>query len=167
MPHKRFAEALTGPDGQALLAFASRAQQLWIVDESTNAPPVRNGEELYSVIGPGASGVSIKFVSYAADRVVYDVQTPTAPATFIENEIWWKGWDYKYCNASGCSSWTPTKEGFASLRSWSVPAGNWQVALRFKDASSHVAITLALAGLLLALLWLVAIIKWPSLLPRG
>lgn len=167
IPHKRFAETLAGPDGQALLAFASRAQQLWLVDDSSNAPPVRNGEESSSVIGSGASGVGINFISYGADRVVYDVQTPSAPATFIENEIWWKGWDYKYCNASGCSSWTPTKEGFASLRSWSVPAGNWQVALRFKDASSHSAIALALAGLLLALLWLAAIIKWPSLLPRG
>jgi hypothetical protein len=160
MPHKRFAEALIGPGGTEILEFSSRAQQLWAQQhDAESVPPVTPKNAEASVIGVGTADAAVEFVSYSADRVIYDV-VATSDTRFTENEIWWSGWEYQYCGAGKCSEWKPASEGVASLRTWNVPAGEWRVTLRFQNPSVKVAMTLAGLGLLLALLWLLAAGHW-------
>lgn len=166
MPHKKFAEALVAPGGSALLEFASRPQQLWAqLSDGEKLPPVTPENAGAAVIGDGSSNVNVSFVSYSADQVVYDV-VATIDSLVTENEIWWTGWDYRYCGAGKCSAWMATTEGVASLRSWKIPAGKWRVTLRFQDPSIKVAMILAGLGMLIGLLWLLAVARWPRLLPR-
>ncbi|WP_153066062.1 MULTISPECIES: hypothetical protein [Xanthomonas] len=154
MPHKRFVEALQGPSGGALLAFVSEPQQLWIDNGSHDVPPYHRGA---AVVGSDFTGISVDFAGYKPDRIDYIVKTPRT-VSFTENEIWWKGWEYRYCSSSGCSEWKDTTEGKASLRRWTVPAGEWHVVLRFKDRSIKQGMGLTAAGFIVAALW--PVIAW-------
>lgn len=167
MPHKKFAEALVAPGGGALLEFASRPQQLWAQrSNSEKLPPATTENAGAALIGDGSANLTVAFVSYSADQVVYDV-VASSSTRITENEIWWTGWDYQYCGAGKCSGWIATTEGTASLRSWNLPAGTWRVTLRFQDPNIKVAMMLTGLGLLFGVLWLLAVVRWPRLLPRA
>jgi len=167
MPHKRFAEALAAEGGAALLEFSARPQQLWVSQEAlARLPPVSPDNVAAAVIGATPAEANVAFVSYSADRVIYDV-TVSSNTQFTENEIWWTGWDYRYCGSGQCSAWTATTEGVGSLRTWHLPAGTWRVTLEFKDQNIRIAMILAGLGLLLAVLWMLAVSRCPRLLHGG
>ncbi|SDG47268.1 hypothetical protein [Dyella sp. 333MFSha] len=150
VPHRNFIAALERAGGDALLHFVSNPQQLAVIPQagSDQAPDPAGSDA--AVIGD-ASGVSVAFLQYAPDSVLYRVSA-VRDTTLVENELWWPGWRMEACNTQGCQSSVATKPTSQSLRSWKVKAGDWTVRLRYAGPSYLPGYLCLGVGLLLALL---------------
>ena len=151
-PHRNFLDAVAGPGGDALLGFASRPQQLLFLDVSTTdvVPPMLREDEDASSIGMKKWG-AVDFVGYETDSVTYRI-TVHRDMRVIENEIWWPGWNIRFCNDKGCTEDLPTEPTSQSLRSWKIKAGTWMVKLHFIGPPTTPGYVCFLLGLLLAIL---------------
>lgn len=149
-PHRRFAESVAGEGGDRLAAFASRPQQLLLLEiGAEDRVPEGGGLDSDSAFGD-TEGVSVAFATYASDLVEYRIST-TRERVVVENEIWWPGWEVTLCSKSGCGAAVAATPTSQSLRSWKVPAGTWLVKVRYHPPSMLPAYLCFLIGLLLAI----------------
>ncbi|MEC3888280.1 hypothetical protein [Xanthomonas campestris] len=129
-PHRIFEMAVLQPDGAALLQFAARAQQLYIVSGKQESIPTSSAEfDAASTIGDNV-GIQVDFLRYGPGYVTYRIRTPRQ-ITVVENEIGWPGWELQRCRASGCQPPQPVAMTSQALRKWSVDAGDWTIKLRY------------------------------------
>lgn len=149
-PHRHFAEAIAGPQGDRLAVFAARPQQLVVLEPGQADTVEAIGTDGDAAVAGPANGVQVAFNGYASDQIVYRISTPSAKV-IVENEIWWPGWEVTLCSAQGCQAPVQTRPSTQYLRSWALPAGTWDVRLHFRGPSMLPAYICLLLGLLLAL----------------
>lgn len=156
IPHKALENSLRSDSGNyELLRFITSPQKLLIFpkdqDITINDKFSNDGEYIRKELG-----VLVKPVSYASEKIVYQVKTPQE-IRVLENEIWWRGWTVKLCDEEGgCRVSYPSTPTSNYLRSWSVPEGDWLVVLEFEPSGVFVSQLLFLFGVLLVSFWSVA-----------
>ena len=152
-PHKRFASALAEEGSEELLAFARRPQQLLVLplDGSDRVRGLTGDNIESNAIGENLEGVSVDFLEYSPSRVIYRIETPR-PILIVENEIWWSGWNVSYCDETGCSKPTASRQSPQGLRSWTLEKGTWEVVLEYRNAHGSTGYRLFFLGLVLSIL---------------
>lgn len=150
-PHRKFGYAAAEPEGAALIAFVRRPQQLLVLSPGSDDTVPRVANELKDVGAIGeASGFEVKFLRYSSDTVEYRIRS-SAPRVIVENEIWWSGWMVTLCSHGVCNEELPTVSTDQALRSWEIPAGSWDVIVRYHPPSAAPGYVCWLLGFLLML----------------
>lgn len=149
-PHATFLASLSKPDGDQLLRFVQRPQQLLaLVPGSKDSVPQITGSDDAAVIGD-SSEVTALFEGYGSDTVRYRITSMRA-VKMVENEIWWPGWKVNICNSARCSGNIDTVATSQGLRSWNLEKGTWTVRLQFVPPSAIPGYLCVLFGLLLGI----------------
>lgn len=80
-------------------------------------------------------GVIASVTSFGETQVRYSISVST-PMLFVENETWESGWTGQLCASGGrdCRRLV-VDPSLGFLRSWTVPAGSWDVAITFEVPS--------------------------------
>ncbi|WP_448102424.1 hypothetical protein [Luteibacter jiangsuensis] len=151
VPHAKLLSAVSAPDGEALLEFVSRPQQLLVLADGRgdSIPALQESDADAPVVG-GGDGVSTEFVTYAPGVVTYRVAT-ARPIRIVENEIGWHGWKMSRCDAhDACTAPSDVAMTSQGLRTWDVPPGSWTIKLHFDAPSTVPGYLSFFIGLLLA-----------------
>lgn len=156
-PHQVLLDALSGPGGEALLAFISRPQQLLVLPATAadTVPPLDEAAASAGAVGDSAD-VRVSFEKYSAGSIVYHIET-VREIRVVENEIAWPGWRLRLCDGTD-SCGAPMEIGATSqsLRTWSVRPGKWTANLEFVGPSAVPGYLCFALGVIVALLggWL-------------
>ena len=159
LPHHTFRRAVMNPQlGPALLNFVKQPQKL-IALPAGSAPDFSTGQGRGAGgdIAASAPGVITEVLGYGGDWTRYRITAPQ-DVQVTENEIWTSGWTIKLCQGERCSPEAEPRHTKEYLRTWIVPAGTWDVVLRFRVRSERYLWPLFYIGLGLAFLvgWLSA-----------
>jgi hypothetical protein len=153
LPHVRYRQALAHPtDGPRLLGFIRQAQKLFILPQESvfdlaalsTQPDVEPIESLV----PRVEGT---VVGYGGEWARYRLSTPTS-VRVVENEIWTSGWSVRLCQNGRCLAPQQSDHTSQYLRTWLVPAGDWDIEVFFEVHSERYAWLLFYAGLLAMML---------------
>lgn len=158
LPHLTFRRAAMSPQqGPALLNFVRQPQKLIVLpagakpDFSTSVLGGAGGK-----VETAIPGVAAEILGYGGDWTRYKITVPRE-VQVIENEIWTSGWTIRLCQEGQCRPATSPEHTEQYLRTWIVPAGTWDVVLRFRVQSERYTWISFYLGLLLSFLagWLV------------
>ncbi|HEY0823964.1 MAG TPA: hypothetical protein VGD76_09280, partial [Ramlibacter sp.] len=107
---------------------------------------------------PAVAGVSCASADSAAATYLVDLP---APQRMVENEVHWPGWSATLACRSGCEPGRTLRiepESALGFRSWSLPAGQWEMKVRF--VAPHRAAGWAAPGVGVALWVLLGVMLW-------
>lgn len=138
--------------GPALLDFVRRPQQVAILadGEHFDAAALSGSDPAAEAVSLVA-GARAEVAGYDVDRVRYRVATPVA-VRVVENESWGEDWVVTLCARPGaCQPPRPAEPTDDYLRSWTVPAGQWEVELRFVPRHRRLVWAVFAAGLAVAM----------------
>jgi len=151
-PARAMAQAIRDPDnGPAMVDFLMRPQSL-VAFNPEDAMKIRDQkwdgpEDQVS----GIDGVEVQIIGFANTQVRYRVSV-SKPVHFVENEIWASGWTGQVCAVGGSTCERAEMEpALGFLRSWTVPAGSWDVVITFDTPSMKWAWLAFVVGALLAI----------------
>jgi len=150
IPHRTIIEALSGQGGDALLHFVTKPQQLLAAGPTGADSVPETGSDISPVVGE-AQNVRASFLGYEADKVTYHVSTGHV-TRFVENELWWPGWQVQACDSRRCLPMKAAASTSQGLRSWVVEPGEWTIRLTFGGPSPIPGYVCLVLGLLLAIL---------------
>lgn len=95
----------------------------------------------------------IKLESYKTSEIKYSINS-IENTSFIENEIYWKGWKGKLIDEKGNMVYEILPENIDGFRKWNVPKGEYTLIANFIPPYEKIAINISIAGIFI---WLIFI----------
>ena len=95
----------------------------------------------------------VKLESYKTSEIRYSINS-IENTSFIENEIYWKGWKGKLIDEKGTVSNEILPENIDGFRKWDIPEGNYVLITNFTPPYQSIAINLSIFGIFI---WLIFI----------
>lgn len=128
-----------------LLEFLSRPSQLLIIPHKDSFDLLSIPEGL-SFIVPAmiANG---KPLVYSSEKIVYEL-TLNEDSKIIENELWWDGWKYRYCQEHVCSEWKNAQHTDQYLRTIDIPKGHHVIEIIYHQKGKFESQLVALFSIL-------------------
>jgi len=151
-PHLRYRQIITDPvQGPKLLAFVRQPQKLLVLPREADLalgeiPLQPNDAEIESFV----SGVEGRVTGYGGSWARYKLSSPHE-VRVVENEIWTHGWSVRFCRNGDCLPPREPEHTAEYLRTWTVPAGTWDIELDFQVRSERYAWLLFFFGACLML----------------
>lgn len=100
----------------------------------------------------------VKLEKYKTSEIVYSFTT-SKEMSFIENEIFWNGWEGKIIDEKGNDIQKIRPENINGFRKWQIPKGNYTLITNFNPPHQKKSIYLSLFGLSLWILFLYYLIR--------
>lgn len=156
-PHIHIKQVIKNNSTPTLFNFLVDKQHLVYINKNKNIKDYPIGTDF--LISDNKNIIS-KPIFYSNNKLTYYIKTPI-DADFLENEIWWKGWSYRYCDLNqNCSKWLSTKRNKDYLRIFTIPSGEWIVTVEFKQPWKSYTLLVACVAFMLMLIFVIYEKKW-------